>query len=416
MHAHVARRERLSRFVDLARAYRGWSRQELASRLGRDLSKIIPGSGNPKLDLVVALAEALEWDVGDVVQGVWDARWEDGAEAGMLGLPYGELDARALAAHRAGDWASMRSAASAMLMSAGTPEDRARALNRFAGAYEGLGRFGRSVECLRAALSASPLSPAMGAMLRVNLAGAHYALWNVVEARATAHEVVERFAHRVEAGRAERIGHALALMHRGQCARRLLAELGGETRAAACEARDDLARAADLLDDAHGRYPDASLDGAARTCRGALLEARVGTRELAPEEAVDAIVASLAEVEDPASHAPGAWLESHGWWCVYGCNVALGHLDEPVFGRAMAILTNKAIDIAERTGSWPLRERALTLEHARRERDAPDADGEDPWIVDEEDVRTIAGAMGRFPSFRETGWRILASARVVGEA
>jgi hypothetical protein len=82
----------------------------------------------------------------------------------------------------------------------------------------------------------------------------------------------------------------------------------------------------------------------------------------------------------------------------------------------MAILTNKAIDIAERTDSWPLRERALTLEHARRERDAPDADGEDPWIVDEEDVRTIAGAMGRFPSFRETGWRILASARVVGEA
>jgi hypothetical protein len=31
-------------------------------------------------------------------------------------------------------------------------------------------------------------------------------------------------------------------------------------------------------------------------------------------------------------------------------------------------------------------------------------------------VRTIAGAMGRFPSFRETGWRILASARVVGDA
>jgi transcriptional regulator with XRE-family HTH domain/transposase len=416
MQAHVARRERLNRFVDLARAYRGWSRQELASRLGRDLSKIVPGSGNPKLDLVVALAEALEWDVGDVVQGVWDARWEDGTDAAMLGLPYGELDARALAAHRSGDWAAMRAAASAMLVSAGTPEDRARALNRFAGAYEGLGRFGRSVECLRAALSSSPLSPAMGAMLRVNLAGAHYALWNVVEARATAHEVIEGFAHRRLAGRAERIGHALALMHRGQCARRLLAELRGDACTTACEARDDLACAAELLAAAHADWPDAGLDGHARTCHGALLEARVAAGELAAEDAVDMVVASLVEVEDPDAHAPGPWLESHGWWCVYGCNVALAHLDEPVFGRAMAILTNKAIDIAERTGSWPLRERALTLEHARRERGESDGDAGDPWIVDEEDVRTIAGAMGRFPSFRETGWRILASARVVGDA
>ena len=51
MNPSVARRDRLSRFVDLARVYRGWSRQELASNLGRDLSKVVPDSGNPKLDL-----------------------------------------------------------------------------------------------------------------------------------------------------------------------------------------------------------------------------------------------------------------------------------------------------------------------------------------------------------------------------
>jgi len=71
MNPNVARRDRLSRFVDLARVYRGWSRQELASNLGRDLSKVVPDSGNPKLDLVVALADALDWNVGDVAQCVW---------------------------------------------------------------------------------------------------------------------------------------------------------------------------------------------------------------------------------------------------------------------------------------------------------------------------------------------------------
>ena len=33
------------------------------------------------------------------------------------------------------------------------------------------------------------------------------------------------------------------------------------------------------------------------------------------------------------------------------------------------------------------------------------------WLLDDDDVRTVTGTMGRFPSFRETGWRILESAR-----
>ena len=82
MNPSVARRDRLSRFVDLARVYRGWSRQELASNLGRDLSKVVPDSGNPKLDLVVALAEALDWSIGDVAQCVWDE---------PMGLPPGPV-------------------------------------------------------------------------------------------------------------------------------------------------------------------------------------------------------------------------------------------------------------------------------------------------------------------------------------
>ena len=66
-----SQKSKLSRFVDLARVYRGWSRTELSRVLGRDPSKIIPESGNPKLDLLVGLAEALDWNVGDVAESVW---------------------------------------------------------------------------------------------------------------------------------------------------------------------------------------------------------------------------------------------------------------------------------------------------------------------------------------------------------
>ena len=47
------RRRRLERLLDLAQVYRGWTRRELAKSLGRDPTKLIPGSGNePKFQEV----------------------------------------------------------------------------------------------------------------------------------------------------------------------------------------------------------------------------------------------------------------------------------------------------------------------------------------------------------------------------
>ncbi len=41
-------------------------------------------------------------------------------------------------------------------------------------------------------------------------------------------------------------------------------------------------------------------------------------------------------------------------------------------------------------------------------------DGEvDAWLLDDEDLRTLVGTMGRFPGFRPVGWRILERATVV---
>ena len=412
MNPSVARRDRLSRFVDLARVYRGWSRQELASNLGRDLSKVVPDSGNPKLDLVVALAEALDWSIGDVAQCVWD----EPMQLPPCGLDFAALDAQAMEAHRAGDWRRLVAGGAMLLRAASTPAERARALNRISGGHDGLGRHGKSLECIREALSLAPLTPGLELMLRVNLCGAHYALWHVAEARAAARELVEQFEARAPEGRLERVAQAFALMYRGQCARRAIAAMPDTAKRNATEARADLERAGTLFSKLAREFGDDSYGGVANTCRGALMEVDCALGTLDPVDAVATITEALGGVEDPQLAPPGDWLESYGWWCIFGCNIAVRYLQDPQFHRAMAIFTNKAVEIADRLDNWSLRERAFSLEQARRDRLQKSTGFDAEWVLDEDEVRTITGTMGRFPSFRETGWKILTEARIVGSA
>ena len=412
MNPSVARRDRLSRFVDLARVYRGWSRQELASNLGRDLSKVVPDSGNPKLDLVVALAEALDWSIGDVAQCVWD----EPMQLPPCGLDFAALDAQAMEAHRAGDWRRLVAGGAMLLRAASTPAERARALNRISGGHDGLGRHGKSLECIREALSLAPLTPGLELMLRVNLCGAHYSLWHVAEARAAARELVDQFQARAPEGRLERVAQAFALMYRGQCARRAIAAMPDTAKRNATEARADLERAGTLFSKLAREFGDDSYGGVANTCRGALMEVDCALGTLDPVDAVATITEALGGVEDPQLAPPGDWLESYGWWCIFGCNIAVRYLQDPQFHRAMAIFTNKAVEIADRLDNWSLRERAFSLEQARRDRLQKSTGFDAEWVLDEEEVRTITGTMGRFPSFRETGWKILTEARIVGSA
>lgn len=412
MNPSVARRDRLSRFVDLARVYRGWSRQELASNLGRDLSKVVPDSGNPKLDLVVALAEALDWSIGDVAQCVWD----EPMQLPHCGLDFAALDAQAMEAHRAGDWRRLVAGGAMLLRAASTPAERARALNRISGGHDGLGRHGKSLECIREALSLAPLTPGLELMLRVNLCGAHYALWHVAEARAAARELVEQFEARAPEGRLERVAQAFALMYRGQCARRAIAAMPDTAKRNATEARADLERAGTLFSKLAREFGDDSYGGVANTCRGALMEVDCTLGTLDPVDAVATITEALGGVEDPQLAPPGDWLESYGWWCIFGCNIAVRYLQDPQFHRAMAIFTNKTVEIADRLDNWSLRERAFSLEQARRDRLQKSTGFDAEWVLDEDEVRTITGTMGRFPSFRETGWKILTEARIVGSA
>ena len=60
-----SRRHRLGQLLDLAQNYRGWTRKQLSAELGRDPTKLIPGSGVPKLDVIIALAKTLDWTLDE---------------------------------------------------------------------------------------------------------------------------------------------------------------------------------------------------------------------------------------------------------------------------------------------------------------------------------------------------------------
>jgi hypothetical protein len=79
----------------------------------------------------------------------------------------------------------------------------------------------------------------------------------------------------------------------------------------------------------------------------------------------------------------------------------------------VAIFTNKGYEIAEKLDNWALREKLFTLEFLQRQRLNDLVGSPLEWTIDGEEVRTIVGAMGRVPTFRQTGWDILNSARVV---
>lgn len=405
--AESEQRERLAQLVGLARVYRGWNRQELSGALNREPSKLVPVSGNPKLDLVFALSEALDWSVGEVAeilrpnhQPTTDKR------------SFEQLDIDALAAHRLGDWRAMEYVSGLMAQRARTSTQRALAANRLAGAFDGQGRYTRALAAVQAGLGESGVTPHLRLMLQVNLANAHAMLWHLLEARSVATDLANRFEAEPPASRFERVAQAFGYYIRGTSLRRLVDQDPHAASDHANAAIADLETAACHYERLARDLDDSSYLGIAQTCRGGIIECEAALGTTPADDALAKILAGLDDAVDPKL-LRGDFLESRGWWCVFGSNIALRHLSGPAMARHVAVFTNKSGEIAEQLDNWSLRERTFTHDWLRRS--DGDATAED-WVLDEEDVRIIAGTMGRFPYFRETGWRILEHAGVLNVA
>src|SRR5690606_6567192 len=126
---------------------------------------------------------------------------------------------------------------------------------------------------------------------------------------------------------------------------------------------------------AHER-DDPAWRGIANTCRAGIIEADVELGAVAPLDAVATLAAGLGAVDEPAKGSSddpqhglvGDGLESYGWWCIFGCNIALRHLAGRDLQRHMAVFTNKGYEIADRLDNWSMRERLFSLEFLQRQR------------------------------------------------
>lgn len=405
------RKERLHRLIDFARVYRGWSRQEMAQALSRDSTKLYPNTDNPKLDLLLALASALDWGVDDVVGYIWSG--ERLTEASPTnGETFSLLDAQARQAHVEGRFADMVKLARRMYELAETPEERARACNREHGAWDGLGQYTNALSAACRGLQQAPIPPERQYQLQANLANTHYCLWELTAALAHSHLVVEWYEAHVPEKPIERKTHAFAYYVRGNTRRRQ----AGQRRDASAiyqQAAADLAHCAALHERLADELKDERLRAIGHTCRGALLEVAVELGQRDPHEATREVLAELDSVVDPATALAGDELESFGWWCIFGANIALRWLHGRELQQSMAIFTNKALEIAERLNNWALRERVFSMQYKLHEALADTTGLDLPYVVDDEDRRLITGAMGRFPIFRETGWRIFRAAKVI---
>lgn len=412
------RRDRLVHVLDLARMYRGWTRQEVAAALGREPSKMIPESGNPKLDLVVGIARLLEWQVGEVAACLWgeSIHHESDALDGFAQRP-GSPDA-----------------------SNTDGAGRAESLRNLAARCRSQGRYEREIGLLQQALLERSLSFERRTHVMAELAAAHATLWHLAEARALASENLRQLRRAGEAtagGLPNGFSHPLALSRavRGHVHRRLMRMEADPSHRHAAAARADLveaiaaidrllgatavtsatpATAASTTNESTGRASVDELLALAHAARGGIVECDVELGALAPDEGVAQLLRGLDHVVDPESLEPGPMLESWGWWSVYGANVTLAHFSGSALQRTLAIFTNKALEIADRTGNWALRERAFMLEHKRRAHESGESgEAAELTLLDHEDVRSIIGTMGRFAPFRETGWALLRSASII---
>ncbi|RMF80900.1 MAG: hypothetical protein D6744_07760 [Planctomycetota bacterium] len=408
-----ARKERLHRLIDFARAYRGWSRVRTAKALGRDSTKLYPNTDNPKIDLLIGLANVLEWSIDDVVEYIWNGDTEDRAQPDA---DFEALDAQAREAHIAGRYMEMVEIARRMYAAATTPEQRARACNREHGGWDGLGRYTKALEAACRGLREGPIPTERQHQLQVNLANTHYTLWELSAAIAHANVIVEWYQRSAPRTPNQQKRQAFALYVRGHSYRRLAGQQN-EDRQHYCQmAKKDLERSMRLYNRMAREQDDQRLSGIANTCRGGLIEIAVELGEQSAAAAVDELIDGLDAVIDPTQAPAGDWLESYGWWSVFGANIALRHLESRALQQAMAVFTNKALEIAERMDNWALRERVFTMQYALHEKLIDTTGLELPFVVDDEDRRLITGTMGRFPAFRNTGWRILRAARVVDTA
>lgn len=398
----------LAQFVKLAQDYKGWSRSQLARVLGRDATKIVPQSGNPKLDLVTNLARVLEWSIGDVAEMLAGATEDAIPPAQCDGMSPAEVIQAGQAANAQRDFPAAVAYGEWGEAVGEDDETRSRAVNIQAIAWDGVGRYDKTIRALRRGLRFPNVSLTRRRLLQSNLAHAHLVNGNLEDAIAISSLLIDQL----------QFG---PLTLRDHCT----AAFCHFVRAGALRRLAPQIQSAEYWNDAIASYETAirmykriselqltpSVDSIMHISAGGIIECKVA---LMPSETTGAIERIEREVErfDDEKHLPKS-PDSLGWWCVFGANIALRMPPGESRNRSLAVFTNKAHEIAEFCEEWSLWERVLTVEYMSPPGDEAQSFAGYERVLDAEDVRIIVGAIGRFPRFRPIGLGLLNTAQIL---
>jgi len=413
------RKRRLHALLDLARVSRGWSRAQLARAIGRDPTKVYPDSGNPKADFLVKLAEILEWPVGDVLEAIWseDSAIADESESAHdAPKEYRALYDQARAAHAEGAFQRVVDGARRMHALADSDERRAFACAMEYSGWDGLGRYQQGVDACRRGLRYAGISTTTRNILRADLANAWYSLGDLTPALGTAEMLAAWYDHHPPEKNVDRKRVAFVRYLRGNIYRCLATAEPEFTQAHGEAALHDLRTAATLYRDLSVELEDPSLAGIANTCDGGIIEMEIELGERDAAQGIRTLLDGVESAREASELIIGDWLESYGWWCIFGGNLAVRHLSGKAQQDAVRRFTTKALAIADRLDNWAMRERVFSTQFLAHRQLADQTGLEIEMPVDESRRGQITGAMGRFPAFRPVAWKMLQSARLVETA
>ena len=107
---------------------------------------------------------------------------------------------------------------------------------------------------------------------------------------------------------------------------------------------------------------------------------------LSPEKALDEIHEGVASVGAKGVDLRGDQLECYGWWCIFGCNIALHHIEGREQQQHLATLIERGCEIANTLNNWSMRERLYSMQLERRQRLNDLAGIAVEWNIDGDDV------------------------------
>ncbi len=396
--------------LELAQVARGWNRTQLADALGRDPSRLVPASGNPKLDTIVRLSRILEWPIGDVVESLYDSTSDtmdlfigttvdESIEERMEGLDAEGLYQLAIELAGEGRWHECLLAGQRLRRSSESHEQIASGHSFETVCWMRLGRYSNALEACKAGLERTQAPDWIKRNLQVNMASCLYLLWDLQLSLGAADLLVKRLAGVRNKGKSE-IGQCSAIHYlRANIHRRLITQEPEYRDCHIHDARKDY----DLVRDLSARYewPGTPFEARLIGSKLGLIEVEVEAGTLAAEDGVDEVLCHLDGFEILEGQSPQI-LEEIGWGCIYGCNLSIRHLRGRRLAQAFAVLSNKALDIAAHIDNWAIKERAYSLQCAIQ------ASAQDPnFVLDDEDRADIVAVMGRFPDFYARGWRLI---------